>query len=108
METNFVDVVARQVSTADLIKIKKAAQDHGQLTVSTSVYSLTSCFWWMFTSCYWFVLCIDIKLHPTVLPSGVTITLAASATLGGLAVQGGPTPPVLCHFVERNNMGSKI
>jgi len=31
--------------------------------------------------------------------SGVSTTLAARATLGGPAVQGGPVPPVLGHFV---------
>jgi len=40
--------------------------------------------------------------------SGVAVTLAARATLGGPAGQGGPVPPVLGHFVDRNNMGSKI
>jgi len=40
--------------------------------------------------------------------SGIAITLAARATLGAPTVQGGPTPPLLGHFVECNNMGSKI
>jgi len=40
--------------------------------------------------------------------SGVAITLAARATLGGPAVQGGPVPPMLGHFVECNYMGCKI